>query len=125
MKYKIQSHCSLRKQMVAVARGERPAPKDAAVPSFESVSALLRLLTPQNRALLAMIRDKKPPSVAALARLVGRAQPNVLRTLAKLEAVGFVRLKSVNNRVVPTTAVRAFNIKVDPFSTHDHVEWAA
>jgi predicted transcriptional regulator len=30
--------------------------------SFDSVEALLRLLTPQNRELLAAIRDKKPQS---------------------------------------------------------------
>jgi predicted transcriptional regulator len=125
MKYQVQSHTALRKEMLAVARGEKRAPKNAAVTSFESVSTLLRLLTPDNRALLATIRDKKPESVAALARLCGRAQPNVLRTLAKLEAVGFVRYKLVKNRKVPTTSVSSFTIKIDPFSTNDRVERAA
>lgn len=121
---KIQSHGSLRKEMKAVARGERPAPKDAAAPSFDSVSALLRLLTPENRALLAVIRDKKPQSIAELAELTGRAQPNLTRTLGKLEAMGFVKMKSVRRRKVPTTAVQSFRIKVDPFSSNDRVEWA-
>jgi predicted transcriptional regulator len=121
---KIQSHGSLRKQMKAVARGERPAPKDAAVPSFDSVSALLRLLTPENRTLLAVIRDKRPRSIAELAELTGRAQPNLTRTLGKLEAMGFVRIKTVRRRKVPTTAVHAFRIRVDPFSSNDRVEWA-
>lgn len=125
MKYQIQSHAALRKEMLAVARGEKRASKNAAVTSFESVNALLRLLTPENRALLAMIRDKKPDSVAALARFCGRAQPNVVRTLSKLEAVGFVRFKLVKNRKVPTTSVMPFNIKIDPFSPNDRVEWAA
>jgi predicted transcriptional regulator len=110
--------------MKAVARGERPAPKDAAAPSFDSVSALLRLLTPENRALLAVIRDKKPQSIAELAELTGRAQPNLTRTLGKLEAMGFVKMKSVRRRKVPTTAVQSFRIKVDPFSSNDRVEWA-
>ena len=39
------------------------------------------------------IRDKKPQSIAELADLTGRAQPNLTRTLGKLEAIGFVRLK--------------------------------
>ena len=121
---KIQSHRSLRKEMKAVARGERPAPKDAAAPSFDSVSALLRLLTPENRALLAVIRDKKPQSIAELAALSGRAQPNLTRTLGKLEAMGFVKIKSVRRRKVPTTAVQSFRINVDPFSSNDRVEWA-
>ena len=56
--FKIQGHASLRKEMKAVARGERLAPKDAWGTTFDSVEALLRLLTPQNRELLAIIRDK-------------------------------------------------------------------
>ena len=56
----IQSLASLEKQMRAVARGERPAPPDADNPSFNSVDVLVRLLTPENRRLLALIRDRKP-----------------------------------------------------------------
>jgi predicted transcriptional regulator len=47
--------------MKAVARGERRAPRDAARPSFNSVAALVRLLTPENRALLATLRDRSQP----------------------------------------------------------------
>ena len=57
-RFKIQSTRTLEEQMQAVARGEKPAPKDAAEPSFESVDTLMRLLTPQNRELLAIIRDE-------------------------------------------------------------------
>ncbi len=84
--YKIQGLRSLRDEMKAVARGERPAPADAARSSFNSVEAVVRLLTPENRALLAMIRDRQPQSVAELVQLSGRSQPNLTRTLAKLEA---------------------------------------
>jgi hypothetical protein len=41
-KYKVQSLRSLREQMKAVARGERPAPANAGKPSFNSVDALVR-----------------------------------------------------------------------------------
>ena len=44
--HKIQSLRALREEMKAVARGERPAPSDAARMSFNSVEALARLLTP-------------------------------------------------------------------------------
>jgi predicted transcriptional regulator len=47
--YKIQSMDDLEAEMRAVARGEKPAPADAARPSFESIAALMRLLTPENR----------------------------------------------------------------------------
>jgi predicted transcriptional regulator len=110
--------------MQAVARGEKQAAKGAGGVSFESVEALMRLLTPENRALLAVIRDRKPQSIAELAGFVGRAPPNVTRTLGKLEAIGFVRMKSVNRRKVPMTAIRPFRINVDPFSDNDRLEMA-
>src|ERR1700674_329315 len=105
--FKIQGHASLRKEMKAVARGEQLAPKDAGGTTFDSVEALLRLLTPQNRELLAVIRDKKPQSIAELAELTGRAQPNLTRTLGKLEAIGFVRFKTVERRKVPTAVIHS------------------
>ncbi|HUZ72698.1 MAG TPA: MarR family transcriptional regulator [Patescibacteria group bacterium] len=119
---KIQSHAGLRKEMKAVATGKMAAPKDAADMSFDSVETLLRLLTPKNRELLAVIRDRKPQSVAELAKMTGRKPPNVLRTLGKLEAVGFIRMKTVNHRKVPTAAVHALRISIDPFSQNDRLE---
>ena len=121
---KIQGHASLREEMKAVARGERLAPKDVGGTTFDSVEALLRLLTPQNRELLAIIRDKKPQSIAELAELTGRAQPNLTRTLGKLVAIGFVRLKNVDRRKVPTTTIHSLRINIDPFSQNDRLELA-
>ncbi len=123
-RYKIQGHAALREEMKAVARGERPAPKDAGGMTFDSVEALLRLLTPQNRELLAVIRDKKPQSITELAAMTGRAQPNLTRTLGKLAAVGFVRMKSIDRRKVPTTTVHSLRIDIDPFSQNDRLELA-
>jgi len=123
-RFKVQSHASLGEEMKAVARGESPATKDAVSTTFDSVEALLRLLTPQNRELLAVIRDKKPQSIAELSELTGRAQPNLTRTLGKLEAVGFVRMKHVDRRKVPTTTVRSLRINIDPFSQNDRLELA-
>ena len=119
---KIQSHAALKEQMKVVAAGKRSAPKDAGDPSFESVEALIRLLTPENRELLAIIRDKKPQSIAELAEMTGRKPPNLTRTLGKLEAIGFVRMKMVKHRKVPIAAVRPFRISIDPFSQNDRLE---
>ena len=44
---KIQSMKNLKKEMQSVARGERKAPADAAQVTFESVEAVIRLLTPE------------------------------------------------------------------------------
>jgi predicted transcriptional regulator len=123
-RYRIQGHDEQRAEMKAVARGERPAPNDAAVPSFNSVEALLRLLTPENRTLLATIRDRKPQSIAALAQLTGRAAPNLTRTLAKLEAAGFVRMKTVKRRKVPMSVVRRLRVEIDPHALDDRLELA-
>jgi predicted transcriptional regulator len=122
--YKIQSHDDLKTEIMAVARGEKPPPKDAALPSFNSVDALLRLLTPENRQLLAVIRDRKPRSISDLSDMTGRAQPNLTRTLAKLEAVGFIRMRTVERRKVPTVAVHTLRVEIDPFSQNDYVEMA-
>lgn len=121
-KHRIQSHGDLKEEMKSVARGARRAAADAAEPTFNPVGALLRLLTPENRALLAVIRDRKPQSIAELAEMTGRAAPNVVRTLGKLEAVGFVHMKTVKRRKVPTTAMRPLRIRIDPFSMNDRLE---
>ncbi len=120
--YKILGHTALRDEMKAVARGAKRAPVDAGAPSFNSVAALLRLLTPANRDLLATIRNQRPQSIAELAKLTGRAAPNLARTLGKLEAVGFIRMDSVAKRRVPKALVQTFRVQIDPFSMNDRLE---
>lgn len=121
---KVKSLQSLREEMRAVARGERPAPPDAAKPSFNSVEAVVRLLTPDNRRLLALIRDRKPQSVAELGEITGRAQPNLTRTLAKLEAAGFIRMKTVGRRKAPSVTVKRIVVEIDPYSDRDRLRVA-
>ena len=87
----MQTLQGLKAEMLAIARGERP-PVDAGGVSYESAGAVLRLLTAENRELLAAIDRTHPESVAALAKQLNRAEPNVSRTLGKLEACGLVRL---------------------------------
>lgn len=123
-KYKIQNHRDLRAEMKAVARGEKPAPADAARTSFESANVLLRLLTPENRDLLRIIRDENPQSVAELARLSRRAEPNLLRTLGKLEAFGLIEMQSEGRRRVPVSRVRKLSVEIDLFSQNDRFEVA-
>ena len=123
-RYKIQGLNSLEREMRAVARGQRPAPANAAKSSFNSVGAVVRLLTPENRHLLAIIRDRKPGSVAELAQLTGRAQPNLTRTLAKLEAAGFIKVKAIGRRRAPSATVRKIVVEIDPYSNRDRLRVA-
>ena len=120
---RIVSHQALKDEMRAVARGERKAPRDAALPSFQSAAALLRLLTRENRRLLAVIRDAKPQSIAELARLTRRAPSNLTRTLAKLEAVGLITMTRVARRKVPTAAVTSLRLEIDPYYGRDVLEF--
>jgi len=119
---KVQTMHELEAEMRAVARGEKHAPADAGQPSIESTEALLRLLTPENRSLLRTIRDRKPQSVAELARLTKRAEPNLLRTLAKLESFGLLEMKTVERRRVPIPTVAKLHVEIDPYSLVDRVE---
>ena len=121
---KVQSLRSLREEMKAVARGDRSAPSDASAPSFNSVEAIVRLLTAENRRLLTVIRDRKPQSVAELVQMAGRAQPNLTRTLAKLEAAGFVRMTPHGRRKTPSVAVKRIIVEIDPYSERDRLRVA-
>jgi len=121
---KVQTLRSLREEMRAVARGERSAPSDASAPSFNSVEAIVRLLTPDNRRLLTVIRDRKPQSVAELVQMTGRAQPNLTRTLAKLEAAGFVRMTTHGRRKAPSVTVKRIIVEIDPYSERDRLRVA-
>jgi predicted transcriptional regulator len=119
---KVQSLTELEAEMRSAARGERAAPADAAQPSIESAEALLRLLTPENRRLMRTIRDKRPQSVAELARLTNRAEPNLLRTLAKLESYGLLEMRTVERRRVPVPKVGKLRLEIDPYAMADRVE---
>jgi predicted transcriptional regulator len=121
---KVQNLRALREEMKAVARGERLAPADASKPSFNSVEAVVRLLTPANRRLLALIRDRKPRSVAELVTMTGRAQPNLTRTLAKFEAADFITMKTVGRRKTPSAAVKNFFVEIDSYSDRDRLRVA-
>src|SRR5208282_5956841 len=118
---KIQRMDDLETEMRKVARGEIAAPADAALPSVDSAEALIRLLTPDNRRLLRTIRDSKPQSVAELARLTKRAEPNLLRTLSKLEAFGLLEMRTIDRRRVPTALVGMLHVEIDPYAMADRV----
>ncbi len=119
---KVQRFKDLITEMREVVRGEITAPADAARPSVESAEALLRLLTPDNRSLLRTIRDAKPQSVTELARLTGRAEPNLLRTLNKLEAFGLLHIQPVGRRRVPQVTVESLHLEIDPYAMADRIE---
>ena len=69
------------------------------------MEALIRLLTPKMAAARTH-SGPKPGSVAELVAMTGRAKPKLTRTLAKLEAAGFIRMKTIGRRKAPSTAIK-------------------
>jgi predicted transcriptional regulator len=122
-KIRIRSWEGFKNDLLAAAKGE-PAPAGAGGLVVESIEALMRLLTPENRELLRIIRDEKPQSVAALARLAHRAEPNLARTLGKLEAAGLVVFRHEGKRRAPVSLARRFSVHVDPYGPNDQIEVA-
>ena len=117
-KLAIKSYSEFKEMTLAAARdgGPRITPNTH---YFENVETLVRLLTPENRELLRIIRDQKPNSVAELARLSGRAEPNLFRTIEKLTAIGLVELREENRRKVPIAKPFKFQIEIDPYKNED------
>jgi predicted transcriptional regulator len=122
-KPKVQSWEGFKNDLLAAAKGA-PPPANVGGLIVESAEALMRLLTPENRELLRIIRDEQPESVAALARLTHRAEPNLARTLGKLEAAGLVAFRRDGKRRAPIALARKFSVHVDPFVPHDRTEVA-
>jgi predicted transcriptional regulator len=120
---RVQSWAGFKRDLLAAAKGES-APADAGGLVVESAEALMRLLTPENRELLRIIRDERPASVAALAKLTHRAEPNLARTLGKLEAAGLVAFRQEGRRRAPISLARRFLVHVDPFGPNDRIEIA-
>jgi len=119
---RVQSFASLRDEMIAVARGTRAAPAHAAhaaLPSMHSADLIARLLTPENRVLLSVLRSQQPESVAQLAAFTQRAPSNLTRTLEKLVSAGLVSFEIVGRRKVPRVIADRITIDIDPFSLAD------
>lgn len=59
---------------------------------------LMRLLTERNLALLKMIREEKPTSLAQLASMSGRPKASLSRTIQRMMALGIVKLVASGGR---------------------------
>lgn len=98
------SLAELREEMRAVARGERRAAPLPAAP-------LLAALSREALELLGVVLRERPATVAELAALTGRAQPNVSRSLQQLACHGLIRLVREGREVRPEPVAR--EVRVD------------
>jgi predicted transcriptional regulator len=70
-----------RARTLAIAAGTRQRSKDEPNVWFPTVTAMARVLSDENMALLKVIRESHPDSMDALAKAVGKHAPNVSRSL--------------------------------------------
>src|SRR5580692_9806777 len=89
----IANYEQMKARTLAIARGEyRPAADESKV-WFRSAESFARVLFDRNRALLGIIAESIPESLARLAELTGRQKSNLSRTLKTMERYGFVQLR--------------------------------
>ena len=71
---------------------------------------MAEVLSDQNRALLKVIRETNPDSMAVLARITGRQPGNLSRTLKTMSRYGLVDLQREKTRVRPVVKATEFRI---------------
>jgi predicted transcriptional regulator len=98
----IASYEQMKARTLAIARGEYvPAAGEPRV-WFRSAESFARVLSDRNRALLGVIAESTPESLARLAELTGRKKSNLSRTLKTMERYGFVQLsRGPRGSVIP------------------------
>ena len=101
MKFGIAPVREQRARSLAIAAGTRQRKGDEPNVWFPSVSAMARVLSDENLALLKVIREQHPDSMDALAKAVGKHAPNVSRSLHTMVEYGLVTLVKNGRTVVP------------------------
>lgn len=90
-----------RARSLAIAAGTRQRAKDEPTVWFPTVTAMARVLSNENMALLQVIRESRPHSMEALASAVGKHAPNVSRSLHTMAQYGLVKLSKHGRTVMP------------------------
>lgn len=105
LKVGIASYAEMKARTMAIARGERRRRRGEPRIWFRSVESFAKVLSERNRALLALIAEQEPESLAELAELSGRAKSNLSRTLRTLENYRLVSLKrGPRGKIAPRVA---------------------
>ena len=90
-----------RARTLAIAAGTRQRGKDEPNVWFPTVTAMARVLSDENMALLKVIRESHPDSMDALAKAVGKHAPNVSRSLHTMAQYGLVKHTKHGRTVIP------------------------
>ena len=101
----------IRARALAIARGEHQPRASEPKIWFTSMRSLAEVLSDDNRALLRVIRERKPESLSELAEFTGRAPSNLSRTLKTMERYGLVELRRTVRNVRPIAKASEFVIQ--------------
>ncbi len=97
-----------------VLQNEVEAGPTGATQDEVSAEAMVKLLSPENLAMLHIISQQKPESMHQLAELTGRAESNLSRTLRKLERAGLVGFMAGPGRTrVPRVIARKVRLEIN------------
>jgi len=100
----------IRARTLAIARGDyKPKPGEPKI-WFTSMKSVAEVLSEQNRALLKVIRETNPDSMAVLARTTGRQPGHLSRTLKTMSRYGLVDLQREKTHVRPVVKATGFRI---------------
>jgi predicted transcriptional regulator len=111
LKVGIASYEEMKSRTIAIAKGQRrPAPGEPKV-WFTSAESFAKVLSEKNRALLGVIAEAAPHSIAQLAELTGRKKSNLSRTLRTMQRYGLVELqRGARGSVTPRVPYRAISL---------------
>jgi predicted transcriptional regulator len=90
----------MKARTMAIARGEFTPGPDEPKLWFTSIESLARVLSDKNRALIDLIIERRPQSLADLEQLSGRARSNLSRTLKSMARFGLVELVEGEGRTL-------------------------
>ena len=100
----------IRARTLAIARGDYKPKSGEPKIWFASMKSVAEVLSDQNRALLKVIRETNPGSMAVLAKTTGRQPGNLSRTLKTMSRYGLVDLQREKTHVRPVVKATEFRI---------------
>jgi predicted transcriptional regulator len=99
-----------RARAIAIAKGEYKPKSGEPRISFTSMKSVAEVLSDQNRALLKVIRETSPDSLAVLARITDRQPGNLPRTLKTMSRCGLVDPQREKTTVRPVVTATEYHI---------------
>ncbi|MES2956717.1 MAG: winged helix DNA-binding protein [Pseudomonadota bacterium] len=106
----VMPQAQIRARMIAIAKGSYKPKAGEPKIWFTSMKSVAEVLSDQNRALLKVIRETNPESMANLAKVTGRQPSNLSRTLKTMSRYGLVDLQRSKNQVRPVVKATEFRI---------------